>query len=124
MVDETSANRQDTDRQEWLSHHTLRFVFVSEPIAFYRNNLTGSTPQMPTATQAHKTSFPTKRKTRLHQARSKHAASLPCPGGTDAPKWHPSGFCSYVSPREGDDAKLAPCLDIKGRLWDVLWMLN
>ena len=33
-------------------------------------------------------------------------------------------FCSYVSPLEGDDEKLAPCQDIKGRLWDVLWMLK
>jgi hypothetical protein len=32
--------------------------------------------------------------------------------------------CGYVSPLEGDDAKLAPCQDIKGRLWDVLWMLK
>ena len=33
-----------------------------------------------------------------------------------------TAFCSYVSPLEGDDEKLAPCQDIKGRLWDVLWM--
>jgi hypothetical protein len=35
-----------------------------------------------------------------------------------------TAFCSHVSPLEGDDAKLAPCQDIKGRLWDVLWMLK
>ena len=35
-----------------------------------------------------------------------------------------TAFCSYVSPLEGDDEKLAPCQDIKGRLWDVLWMLK
>ncbi len=33
-------------------------------------------------------------------------------------------FCRYVSPLEGDGEKLAPCQDIKGRLWDVLWMLK
>ena len=35
-----------------------------------------------------------------------------------------TAFCRYVSPLEGDDEKLAPCQDIKGRLWDVLWMLK
>ena len=35
-----------------------------------------------------------------------------------------TAFCSYVSPLEGDDTKLAPCQDMKGRLWDVLWMLK
>lgn len=35
-----------------------------------------------------------------------------------------TAFCSYVLPLEGDNEKLAPCQDIKGRLWDVLWMLN
>jgi hypothetical protein len=35
-----------------------------------------------------------------------------------------TAFCSYVSPLEGDEEKLAPCQDIKGRLWDVLWMLK
>ena len=35
-----------------------------------------------------------------------------------------TAFCRYVSPLEGDDAKLAPCQDIKGRLWDVLWMFK
>jgi len=33
-------------------------------------------------------------------------------------------FYSCVSPLEGDDEKLAPCQDTKGRLWDVLWMLK
>ena len=35
-----------------------------------------------------------------------------------------TAFCSYVSPLEGDGEELAPCQDIKGRLWDVLWMLK
>ena len=35
-----------------------------------------------------------------------------------------TAFCSYVSPPEGDGEKLAPCQDIKGRLWDILWMLK
>src|SRR5208282_2349079 len=35
-----------------------------------------------------------------------------------------TAFCRCVSPLEGDDAKLAPCQDIKGRLWDVLWMFK
>ena len=35
-----------------------------------------------------------------------------------------TAFCRYVSPLEGDDEKLAPCQDIQGRLWDVLWMLK
>jgi len=35
-----------------------------------------------------------------------------------------TAFCNYVSPSEGDGEKLAPCQDIKGRLWDVLWMLK
>ena len=35
-----------------------------------------------------------------------------------------TAFCRYVSPLEGDDEKLAPCQDIKGRLWDILWMLK
>ena len=35
-----------------------------------------------------------------------------------------TAFCRYVSPLEGDGEKLAPCQDIKGRLWDVLWMLK
>jgi hypothetical protein len=35
-----------------------------------------------------------------------------------------TAFCSYVSPLKGDGAKLAPCQDIKGRLWDVLWMFK
>jgi hypothetical protein len=29
-------------------------------------------------------------------------------------------FCRYVAPLEGDGEELAPCQDIKGRLWDVL----
>jgi hypothetical protein len=33
-------------------------------------------------------------------------------------------FCRYVAPLEGDGEELAPCQDIKGRLWDVLWMLK
>ena len=35
-----------------------------------------------------------------------------------------TAFHSCVSSLEGDDEKLAPCQDIKGRLWDVLWMLK
>ncbi|MFZ1935813.1 MAG: DUF6573 family protein [Thermoguttaceae bacterium] len=35
-----------------------------------------------------------------------------------------TAFCRYVAPLEGDGEKLAPCQDIKGRLWDVLWMLK
>jgi hypothetical protein len=35
-----------------------------------------------------------------------------------------TAFARYVSPIEGDGEKLAPCQDIKGRLWDVLWMLR
>ena len=35
-----------------------------------------------------------------------------------------TAFCSCVSPLEGDGEKLAPCQDIQGRLWDVLWMLK
>ncbi len=31
-----------------------------------------------------------------------------------------TAFCRHVSPLDGDDEKLAPCQDIKGRLWDVL----
>jgi hypothetical protein len=30
-----------------------------------------------------------------------------------------TAFCSYVSPLEGDGEKLAPCQDIKGRLWMI-----
>ena len=33
-------------------------------------------------------------------------------------------FCRYVSPLDGEGERLAPCQDIKGRLWDVLWMLK
>ncbi len=33
-------------------------------------------------------------------------------------------FVDCVSPLEDGGAKLAPCQDIKGRLWDVLWMLR
>ena len=33
-------------------------------------------------------------------------------------------FCRYVAPLEGDGEELAPCQDIQGRLWDVLWMLK
>jgi hypothetical protein len=35
-----------------------------------------------------------------------------------------TAFCRHVSPLEGDNEKLAPCQDIRGRLWDVLWMLK
>lgn len=33
-------------------------------------------------------------------------------------------FTAYVSPMEGGSEELAPCQDIKGRLWDVLWMMK
>ena len=35
-----------------------------------------------------------------------------------------TAFCRYVAPLEDDGEELAPCQDIKGRLWDVLWMLK
>jgi hypothetical protein len=35
-----------------------------------------------------------------------------------------TAFCRYVAPLEGDGEELVPCQDIKGRLWDVLWMLK
>lgn len=35
-----------------------------------------------------------------------------------------AAFVDCVSPIDGDGMKLAPCQDIKGRLWDVLWMLK
>jgi hypothetical protein len=33
-------------------------------------------------------------------------------------------FVRCVSPIDGEGEQLAPCQDIKGRLWDVLWMLK
>ena len=35
-----------------------------------------------------------------------------------------TAFCQCVSSIEGEGEKLAPCQDVKGRLWDVLWMLK
>ena len=35
-----------------------------------------------------------------------------------------TAFGDCVSPIEGGGLVLAPCQDIKGRLWDVLWMLG
>jgi hypothetical protein len=35
-----------------------------------------------------------------------------------------TAFAKCVSPVESEGEKLAPCQDIKGRLWDVLWMLK
>jgi hypothetical protein len=35
-----------------------------------------------------------------------------------------TAFAKCVSPVEGEGEKLALCQDIKGRLWDVLWMLK
>jgi len=35
-----------------------------------------------------------------------------------------TAFAKCVSPVEGEGEKLSPCQDIKGRLWDVLWMLK
>ena len=35
-----------------------------------------------------------------------------------------TAFTKCVSPLDGEGEKLAPCQDIKGRLWDVLWMLK
>ena len=35
-----------------------------------------------------------------------------------------TAFVQVRLPIEGEGEKLAPCQDIKGRLWDVLWMLK
>ncbi len=35
-----------------------------------------------------------------------------------------TAFHQWVCPIEGDGEVLSPCQDIKGRLWDVLWMLK
>jgi hypothetical protein len=35
-----------------------------------------------------------------------------------------TAFVKCVAPIDGEGEQLAPCQDIKGRLWDVLWMLK
>jgi hypothetical protein len=35
-----------------------------------------------------------------------------------------TAFVRCVTPIDGENERLAPCQDIQGRLWDVLWMLR